>query len=119
MIIMSLRGAFSATKQSPVSRGDIVPLGDCFATCARNDMQGGALPAPCSSGRLQSAGGAKAGKRDSHILPGNFHRADSSYTHQENHAARSLYERRGFTAVQFGMSPLPESAPDVEYHWRP
>ena len=30
---MSLRGALAATKQSPVSRGD------CFATCARNDMQ--------------------------------------------------------------------------------
>ena len=29
---MSLRGAFAATKQSPVSRGD------CFAKCARNDM---------------------------------------------------------------------------------
>ncbi len=29
---MSLRGAFAATKQSPVS-GE-----DCFATCARNDM---------------------------------------------------------------------------------
>jgi hypothetical protein len=33
-------------KQSPVSRGD------CFATCARNDMQGGALR------ELQSTGGA-------------------------------------------------------------
>jgi hypothetical protein len=30
---MSLRGAFAATKQSPVSRGD------CFAI-ARNDMRG-------------------------------------------------------------------------------
>jgi hypothetical protein len=27
----------TATKQSPVSKGD------CFTTCARNDMQGGAL----------------------------------------------------------------------------
>ena len=33
-MIMSLR---ACGKQSPVSRGD------CFATCARNDMQGGAL----------------------------------------------------------------------------
>jgi len=41
------------------------------------------------------------------------------HTHQQNHAARSLYERRGFKAVKFGTSPPPESAPDVEYHWRP
>jgi ribosomal protein S18 acetylase RimI-like enzyme len=41
------------------------------------------------------------------------------HTHQENHAARALYERHGFKAVKFGTSPPPESAPDVEYHWRP
>jgi ribosomal protein S18 acetylase RimI-like enzyme len=41
------------------------------------------------------------------------------HTHQENNAARELYERHGFTAVKFGISPPPESAPDVEYHWRP
>jgi GNAT superfamily N-acetyltransferase len=41
------------------------------------------------------------------------------HTHQENHAARALYEKHGFTAVKFGVSPPPESAPDVEYHWRP
>ena len=41
------------------------------------------------------------------------------HTHQENYAARALYERHGFTAVKFGVSPPPESAPDVEYHWRP
>jgi len=41
------------------------------------------------------------------------------HTHQENHAARSLYEKHGFKAVKFGTSPPPESAPDVEYHWRP
>jgi len=41
------------------------------------------------------------------------------HTHQENHAARQLYEKHGFRAVKFGMSPPPESAPDVEYHWRP
>ena len=40
-------------------------------------------------------------------------------THQANLAARSLYEKHGFTAVAFGLSPPPESAPDVEYHWRP
>jgi putative acetyltransferase len=41
------------------------------------------------------------------------------HTHQENHAARALYEKHGFRAVAFGVSPPPESAPDVEYHWRP
>jgi GNAT superfamily N-acetyltransferase len=41
------------------------------------------------------------------------------HTHQENHAARRLYEHPGFVAVKFGVSPPPESAPDVEYHWRP
>jgi GNAT superfamily N-acetyltransferase len=40
-------------------------------------------------------------------------------THQKNHAARQLYEKHGFRAVKFGLSPPPESAPDVEYHWRP
>ena len=40
------------------------------------------------------------------------------HTHQENHAARQLYEKHGFRAVKFGSSPPPESAPDVEYHWR-
>ena len=41
------------------------------------------------------------------------------HTHQANQAARALYERHGFQAVEFGLSPPPESAPDVEYHWRP
>lgn len=41
------------------------------------------------------------------------------HTHQQNDAARRLYEKHGFTAVRFGASPPPESAPDVEYHWRP
>ena len=41
------------------------------------------------------------------------------FTHQENHAARALYEKHGFKAVKFGLSPPPESAPDVEYHWCP
>jgi putative acetyltransferase len=41
------------------------------------------------------------------------------HTHQENHAARQLYERHGFRAVKFGLSPPPENSPDVEYHWRP
>jgi ribosomal protein S18 acetylase RimI-like enzyme len=41
------------------------------------------------------------------------------HTHQENLAARALYERLGFVAVRFGLSPPPENVPDVEYHWRP
>jgi putative acetyltransferase len=41
------------------------------------------------------------------------------HTHQANVGARALYERHGFRAVKFGLSPAPESAPDVEYHWRP
>ena len=41
------------------------------------------------------------------------------FTHQQNHPARRLYEKHGFIAVKFGTSPPPESAPDVEYHWRP
>jgi GNAT superfamily N-acetyltransferase len=41
------------------------------------------------------------------------------YTHQANAAARTLYEREGFVAIKFGISPPPESAPDVEYHWYP
>jgi len=41
------------------------------------------------------------------------------HTHQANTAARALYEQHGFTVVKLGISPPPESAPDVEYHWRP
>lgn len=41
------------------------------------------------------------------------------HTHQANHPARALYERHGFKVVKFGVSPPPESAPDVEYRWRP
>ncbi|MFN8535639.1 MAG: GNAT family N-acetyltransferase [Dehalococcoidia bacterium] len=41
------------------------------------------------------------------------------HTHQENRGARRFYERNGFNAVRYGTSPPPESAPDVEYHWRP
>jgi GNAT superfamily N-acetyltransferase len=41
------------------------------------------------------------------------------HTHQENCPACALYESEGFLAVKFGISPPPESAPDVEYHWRP
>lgn len=39
------------------------------------------------------------------------------HTHQQNHRARKFYEKYGFVAVKFGLSPAPESVPDVEYHW--
>ena len=41
------------------------------------------------------------------------------HTHQQNASARAFYEKHGFEAVRFGISPPPESSPDVEYHWRP
>ena len=41
------------------------------------------------------------------------------HTHQQNTRARDFYEKHGFQAVAFGLSPAPESVPDVEYHWRP
>ena len=41
------------------------------------------------------------------------------HTHQANRAACEFYEKHGFVAVKLGISPPPESAPDVEYHWRP
>ena len=40
------------------------------------------------------------------------------YTLQVNASARSFYEKNGFVAEKFGISPPPESEPDVEYHWR-
>lgn len=40
-------------------------------------------------------------------------------THQQNRRAREFYEKLGFKAVRYGISPPPESVPDVEYHWRP
>jgi GNAT superfamily N-acetyltransferase len=40
------------------------------------------------------------------------------YTLQINVNARLFYEQNGFVAEKFGMSPPPESEPDVEYHWR-
>ncbi len=41
------------------------------------------------------------------------------FTHQQNTRARAFYEKHGFEAVRFGVSPAPELVPDVEYHWRP
>jgi len=40
------------------------------------------------------------------------------YTLQVNANARAFYEKNEFVAERFGISPAPESAPDVEYHWR-
>jgi ribosomal protein S18 acetylase RimI-like enzyme len=39
------------------------------------------------------------------------------HTHQENQPARVFYEKHGFVAIRFGVSPPPESVPDVEYRW--
>lgn len=41
------------------------------------------------------------------------------HTHVKNGKARAFYEKNGLRAVKFGISPPPESEPDVEYHWRP
>ena len=40
------------------------------------------------------------------------------YTLQVNVNARAFYEKNGFIAEKFGLSPAPESEPDIEYHWR-
>jgi ribosomal protein S18 acetylase RimI-like enzyme len=40
------------------------------------------------------------------------------YTLQVNTNARAFYEKNGFVAEKFGLSPPPENEPDVEYHWR-
>jgi ribosomal protein S18 acetylase RimI-like enzyme len=40
------------------------------------------------------------------------------YTLQINTNARIFYEKNGFIAEKFGISPPPESEPDVQYHWR-
>lgn len=39
------------------------------------------------------------------------------YTLQINANGRTFYEKNGFRAVKFGISPPPEAEPDVEYHW--
>jgi GNAT superfamily N-acetyltransferase len=38
------------------------------------------------------------------------------FTHQANKAC-AFYEKHGFIAEKFDISPPPESEPDVEYHW--
>ena len=39
------------------------------------------------------------------------------YTFRRNATARAFYARHGFVAVAFGVSPAPESEPDVEMRW--
>ena len=39
------------------------------------------------------------------------------YTLQINTNGRAFYEKNGFQIVKLGISPAPESEPDVEYHW--
>jgi GNAT superfamily N-acetyltransferase len=41
------------------------------------------------------------------------------YTLQINLSARFFYQKNEFVAKKFGLSPPPESEPDVEYHWYP
>jgi ribosomal protein S18 acetylase RimI-like enzyme len=41
----------------------------------------------------------------------------SLFTFQRNARARAFYEAHGFRAVRFGVSPAPESEPDVRYEW--
>lgn len=40
------------------------------------------------------------------------------HTHVKNANACAFYEKNGFFAAKYGVSPPPESEPDVEYHWR-
>jgi ribosomal protein S18 acetylase RimI-like enzyme len=39
------------------------------------------------------------------------------FTFQRNAAARAFYEKHGFLAEAFGVSPAPEREPDVAYRW--
>ena len=41
------------------------------------------------------------------------------FTVQVNVNGRAFYEKHGFVIARLGVSPPPESEPDVEYHWRP
>jgi len=40
------------------------------------------------------------------------------FTFQRNDKGRAFYEKHGFSAVAFGVSPAPELEPDVEYRWK-
>jgi ribosomal protein S18 acetylase RimI-like enzyme len=39
------------------------------------------------------------------------------YTLQINTNGRAFYEKNGFRVAKLGISPPPESEPDIEYHW--
>ena len=41
------------------------------------------------------------------------------FTFQINHDGRAFYESQGFVVARLGVSPPPESEPDVEYRWHP
>jgi GNAT superfamily N-acetyltransferase len=41
------------------------------------------------------------------------------FTFQFNANARAFYEKNGFVVARLGVSPPPESEPDVEYRWCP
>ena len=41
------------------------------------------------------------------------------HTHQKNTQARAFYEGHRFHVAKLGISPPPESEPDIEYHWTP
>ena len=41
------------------------------------------------------------------------------FTHERNERARAYYARRGFRTVAHGVSPPPESEPDVTLRWEP
>lgn len=42
-----------------------------------------------------------------------------AFTFQKNTKARSFFEKHGFHAVRFFVSPPPENEPDIEYAWKP
>lgn len=46
-------------------------------------------------------------------------RALELHTHQQNISGCSFYEKHGFRVARYGTSGPPESAPDIEYRWRP
>ena len=39
------------------------------------------------------------------------------YTFQSNVNGRAFYEKNGFVAIKFGVSPAPQSEPDVLFEW--
>ena len=39
------------------------------------------------------------------------------FAHRENTGARRFYEKHEFVVFRLGLSPPPESLPDVEYRW--